>query len=90
MFYALYYGVMARDFAEICAEKMASNVGYYRPSGIPDKQLQVGGAGGGRRKKQLNPLFECFSFPTNIASMNLVMAALRVFFFTIVTPALAY
>ena len=24
MFYALYYGVMARDFAEICAEKMAS------------------------------------------------------------------
>jgi len=24
MFYALYYGVMARDFAEICAEKMAA------------------------------------------------------------------
>ncbi len=41
MFYALYYGVMARDFAEICAEKMASNLGYYRPSGIPGKQLQV-------------------------------------------------
>ena len=27
MFYALYYGVMARDFAEICAEKMAANIG---------------------------------------------------------------
>ena len=27
MFYALYFGVMARDFAEICTEKMASNIG---------------------------------------------------------------
>ena len=27
MFYALYYGVMARDFAEICTEKMAANIG---------------------------------------------------------------
>ena len=27
MFYALYYGVMARDFAEICSEKMAANIG---------------------------------------------------------------
>ena len=27
MFYALYYGVMARDFAEICAEKMVSRIG---------------------------------------------------------------
>ncbi len=27
LFYALYYGVMARDFAEICAEKMASSLG---------------------------------------------------------------
>ena len=27
MFYALYYGVMARDFAEICTEKMVSRIG---------------------------------------------------------------
>lgn len=39
MFYALYYGVMARDFAEICAEKMASRIGYYQPEGIPARQL---------------------------------------------------
>jgi RING finger protein 121 len=29
MFYALYYGVMARDFAEICTEKMAANIGEF-------------------------------------------------------------
>ncbi len=40
MFYALYYGVMARDFAEICAERMAANVGYYRKEGIPGRALQ--------------------------------------------------
>lgn len=40
MFYAVYYGVMARDFAEICAEKMASNIGYYKPEGIPSRQLE--------------------------------------------------
>ena len=27
MFYALYYGVMARDVAEICTEKMVSGIG---------------------------------------------------------------
>ena len=27
MFYALYYGVMARDIAEICTEKMVSQIG---------------------------------------------------------------
>ena len=27
MFYALYYGVMARDFAEIITEKMVSGIG---------------------------------------------------------------
>ena len=27
MFYALYYGVMARDVAEICTEKMVSRIG---------------------------------------------------------------
>ena len=68
MFYALYYGVMARDIAEICTEKMVSQIGvsllakistylvkipvgnitifsllfffqYYKPSGIPVRQL---------------------------------------------------
>ena len=40
MFYALYYGVMARDLAEICAEKMASRLGYYTKTGIPQRQLE--------------------------------------------------
>jgi len=41
MFYALYYGVMARDFAEICTEKMVSRIGYYQPEGIPSRQLEA-------------------------------------------------
>ena len=40
MFYALYYGVMARDFAEICTEKMAANIGYYKSEGIPERHLE--------------------------------------------------
>ena len=27
MFYALYYGVLARDVAEICTEKMVAGIG---------------------------------------------------------------
>jgi len=39
MFYALYYGVMARDVAEICTERMVTGIGYYKPEGIPSRQL---------------------------------------------------
>ena len=42
MFYALYYGVMARDFAEICTEKMAANIGYYKEEGMPERHLEQG------------------------------------------------
>ena len=38
LFYAVYYGVMARDLAEICAEKMATGIGYYTSSGIPSRE----------------------------------------------------
>lgn len=37
LFYALYYGVLSRDFAEICASRMASTIGYYSSKGIPLK-----------------------------------------------------
>ena len=41
MFYSLYYGVMSRDLAEICFEKMAASIGYYKcDKGIPDKHLE--------------------------------------------------
>jgi len=40
MFYALYYGVMARDFAEICTEKMAANIGYHKEEGMPERHLE--------------------------------------------------
>lgn len=39
MFYALYYGVVARDVAEYCTEKMVVQIGYYKPEGIPARQL---------------------------------------------------
>ena len=28
LFYGLYYGVMGRDFAEVCADRLASRMGY--------------------------------------------------------------
>ena len=40
MFYALYYGVVSIDFAEICTEKMAANIGYYKSEGIPERHLE--------------------------------------------------
>ncbi|XP_076256166.1 E3 ubiquitin ligase Rnf121 [Rhynchophorus ferrugineus] len=39
IFYGLYYGVLGRDISEICADKMASHIGYYTPQGIPTKNL---------------------------------------------------
>nr|XP_026691964.1 RING finger protein 121 [Ciona intestinalis] len=42
LFYGLYYGVMSRDFAEICSETMASTIGYYTRSGMPTKNLADG------------------------------------------------
>ncbi|KAL0273373.1 UNVERIFIED_CONTAM: hypothetical protein PYX00_006055 [Menopon gallinae] len=39
VFYGLYYGVLGRDVAEICADKMACHIGYYSPKGIPTRSL---------------------------------------------------
>ncbi|KAG8226021.1 hypothetical protein J437_LFUL004142 [Ladona fulva] len=42
LFYGLYYGVLGRDLAEICADKMATHVGYYTAQGIPTRHLDSG------------------------------------------------
>ncbi|KAH0625338.1 hypothetical protein JD844_033865 [Phrynosoma platyrhinos] len=39
LFYGLYYGVLERDFAEMCADYMASTIGFYSSSGMPTKHL---------------------------------------------------
>ncbi|KAM6071934.1 LOW QUALITY PROTEIN: RING finger protein 175 [Theristicus caerulescens] len=39
LFYGLYYGVMGRDFAEICSDYLASTIGFYSISGIPTRNL---------------------------------------------------
>ncbi|XP_064878084.1 RING finger protein 175 isoform X2 [Oncorhynchus nerka] len=39
LFYGLYYGVMGRDFAEICSDYMASTIGYYNLGGMPSRSL---------------------------------------------------
>lgn len=39
MFYGLYFGVLDRDFAEICAKRMASSIGYFTEKGMPSKAL---------------------------------------------------
>ncbi|CAI2348751.1 unnamed protein product [Caenorhabditis sp. 36 PRJEB53466] len=42
MFYGVYYGVLGRDFAHICTDRMASRIGYYTPDGLPKKHLEDG------------------------------------------------
>ncbi|XP_064080544.1 E3 ubiquitin ligase RNF121-like [Macrobrachium nipponense] len=42
IFYGLYYGVLGRDMAEVCADKMASHIGYYTPHGMPTRTLEPG------------------------------------------------
>ncbi|XP_073777895.1 RING finger protein 175 isoform X2 [Danio rerio] len=39
LFYGLYYGVMGRDFAEICSDYMASTIGYYNMGDMPSRNL---------------------------------------------------
>ncbi|KAG7197899.1 hypothetical protein KM043_016143 [Ampulex compressa] len=41
-FYGLYFGVLGRDIAEICADKMASHIGYYTPGSMPMRVLEPG------------------------------------------------
>ncbi|XP_037540438.1 RING finger protein 175 [Nematolebias whitei] len=39
LFYGLYYGVMGRDFAEICSDYMAATIGFYNRGGMPSRNL---------------------------------------------------
>ncbi|XP_067663860.1 E3 ubiquitin ligase Rnf121-like isoform X1 [Haliotis asinina] len=39
LFYGLYFGVVSRDFAEVCSEFMAAHIGYYSSTGLPSKSL---------------------------------------------------
>ncbi|CAD5213167.1 unnamed protein product [Bursaphelenchus okinawaensis] len=39
MFYGIYYGVLGRDFAHICTDRMACKIGYFTNEGLPKKTL---------------------------------------------------
>uniref|UniRef100_G3SVI1 Ring finger protein 175 n=1 Tax=Loxodonta africana TaxID=9785 RepID=G3SVI1_LOXAF len=39
LLYGLYYGIMGRDFAEICSDYMASTLGFYNISGMSTRSL---------------------------------------------------
>ncbi|KAG4068076.1 hypothetical protein HA402_011409 [Bradysia odoriphaga] len=39
-YYGLYFGVLGRDLSEICTDKLACNIGYYHPKGLPTRQLE--------------------------------------------------
>jgi RING finger protein 121/175 len=41
MFYGIYFGVLARDIAEIVSDCMAVKIGYYTPTGMPDRKLET-------------------------------------------------
>ncbi|KAI8977579.1 hypothetical protein BDF20DRAFT_906525 [Mycotypha africana] len=40
--YGLYFGVLGRDFVEICTDRMAATIGYYSKDGLPNKYLGEG------------------------------------------------
>uniref|UniRef100_A0A8L8KR42 RING-type domain-containing protein n=1 Tax=Heligmosomoides polygyrus TaxID=6339 RepID=A0A8L8KR42_HELPZ len=42
LFYGLYYGVLGRDFAHICTDRMACKIGYFTHDGLPKKHLDDG------------------------------------------------
>lgn len=42
IFYAIYFGVIGRDFAEVCSEKLAVRIGYYSKNGLPSRYLDEG------------------------------------------------
>jgi RING finger protein 121 len=42
LFYGLYYGVLGRDFAHICTDRMACKIGYFTHEGLPKKVLEEG------------------------------------------------
>jgi len=39
--YGLYFGVLGRDYVEICSDRMASTIGYYSKDGFPSKHLRA-------------------------------------------------
>ncbi|RHZ74341.1 hypothetical protein Glove_226g36 [Diversispora epigaea] len=39
--YGLYFGVLSRDFVEICTDRMTSTLGYYNKDGFPRKHLRA-------------------------------------------------
>ncbi|GAB5570439.1 RING finger protein 175 isoform X3 [Prionailurus iriomotensis] len=41
LFYGLYYGVMGRDFAEICSDYMASTIGTWNPTSVVKCQNKI-------------------------------------------------
>lgn len=47
LFYGLYYGVMGRDFAEICSDFMASTIAVHPPLILSNGGRGLCGGGGG-------------------------------------------
>jgi len=43
--YGLYFGVLFRDWAEICTDLITSNIGYYSKDGIPRRQCRYNQCG---------------------------------------------
>ncbi|VUZ56815.1 unnamed protein product [Hymenolepis diminuta] len=42
LFYGVYFGLIARDFAEVCTDKMAAHISYFSESGIPLRKIDPG------------------------------------------------
>jgi RING finger protein 121/175 len=41
LFYGMYFGVLVRDCAELCSERMSASMGYYHKDGLPSRELRA-------------------------------------------------
>ena len=39
LFYGVYFGVITKDIADVCTDRMASTIGYFSEDGMPMKHL---------------------------------------------------
>ena len=64
LFYGVYFGVITKDVADMCTDRMASTIGYFSEDGMPMKhldkttcgicgELNVGTDENGRPEKQV-------------------------------------
>ena len=86
LFYGVYFGVITKDIADMCTDRMASTIGYFSEDGMPMKhldkttcgicgELNVGTDENGQPETQVWIFFICW--PGVLAIRRVVLARLH-------------